>query len=367
MATTKIKDVAEFLETLAPRSLQESYDNCGLLTGNPEWEVSGVLVTLDCLENIVDEAIRLKTNLIVAHHPIIFRGQKKLTGETYVERTVIKAIKNDIAIYAVHTNLDNVLQGVNKKIAERIGLVGLSILDPKRDTLMKLVTFIPTLHAESVIQALNEAGAGNIGQYKNCSFRITGTGTFQPSEEAHPHIGTKGKLEKVEEVRAELIFPRHLERRIMTALKKSHPYEEVAYFLSRLENQNQEAGAGIIGELSTPEEPMEFLKRLKVTMSTSCIRHSAILRSPVKKVAICGGAGSFLLPRAIDSGVDVFVSSDFKYHEFFDAEGKIMIADIGHFESEQFTKELLQEVLKQKFSNFAINFSGTVTNPISYF
>src|SRR5882762_1172887 len=255
MATTKIKDVAEFLETLAPRSLQETYDNSGLLTGNPEWDVSGVLVTLDCLENIVDEAIRLRNNLIVAHHPIIFRGQKKLTGETYVERTVIKAIKHDIAIYAVHTNLDNVLDGVNKKIAERIGLVRLSILDPKRDTLMKLVTFIPTLHAESVIQAMNEAGAGNIGQYKNCSFRITGTGTFQPSEEAHPHIGTKGKLEKVEEVRAELIFPRHLERRIMTALKKSHPYEEVAYFLSRLENQNQEAGAGIIGELSTPEEP----------------------------------------------------------------------------------------------------------------
>jgi len=366
MATTKINEVTEFLETLAPRSLQESYDNSGLLTGNPESEVTGILVTLDCLEDIVEEAIRLKNNLIVTHHPILFRGLKKLTGATYVERTVIKAIKHDIAIYAVHTNLDNVLEGVNKKIAERIGLVRLSILDPKRDTLMKLVTFIPTPHAEPVIEALNEAGAGNIGHYKNCSFRITGTGTFQPNEQARPHIGTKGKLEKVEEVRAELIFPRHLESRIMSALKKSHPYEEVAYFLSRLDNENQEAGAGLIGELSTPEEPMEFLKRLKITMNTSCIRHSAFLGSPVKKVAICGGAGSFLLPKAIASGADVFVSSDFKYHEFFDGEGKIMIADIGHFESEQFTKELLQEVLKQNFSNFAINFSETVTNPISY-
>jgi dinuclear metal center YbgI/SA1388 family protein len=366
MATTKIKEVAEFLETLAPRSLQESYDNSGLLTGNPEWEVSGVLVTLDCVENVVEEAIHLKCNLIVAHHPIIFRGQKKLTGETYVERTVIKAIKHDVAIYAVHTNLDNVLEGVNKKIAERIGLVNLRILDPRKDTLMKLVTFIPTLHAEAVIQALNEAGAGNIGHYKNCSFRITGTGTFQPTDQAHPHIGTKGQLETVEEVRAELIFPHHLERRIIRALKLSHPYEEVAYFLNRLENENQEAGAGVIGELSAPEEPMEFLKRLKVSMNTSCIRHSALLGSPIKKVAVCGGSGSFLLSKAIAGGADVFVSSDFKYHEFFDAEGKIMIADIGHFESEQFTKELLQEVLKEKFSNFAINFSGTVTNPISY-
>ena len=366
MATTKIKEVTDFLETLAPRSLQETYDNSGLLTGNQEWDVSGILVTLDCLENVVEEAIRLKTNLIVAHHPILFRGQKKFTGETYVERTVIKAIKNDIAIYAVHTNLDNVLEGVNKKIADRIGLVKLRILDPKKDTLMKLVTFIPTLDAEPVIQALNEAGAGNIGHYKNCSFRVTGTGTFQPGEQAHPHIGTKGQLEKVEEVRVELIFPSHLEKRIISALKKIHPYEEVAYFLSRLENENQEAGAGVIGELSAPEEPMEFLKRLKATMNTSCIRHSAILSSPIKKVALCGGSGSFLLPKAIASGADVFVSSDFKYHEFFDAESKIMIADIGHFESEQFTKELLQEVLTQKFSNFAINFSGTVTNPISY-
>ncbi len=366
MATTKIKEVTEFLETLAPPSLQESYDNIGLLTGNPEWEVSGVLVTLDCLENVVEEAIRLKNNLIVAHHPILFRGQKKLTGETYVERAVIKAIKNDIALYAVHTNLDNVLDGVNKKIGERIGLVGLSILDPRKDTLMKLVTFIPTLHAESVIRALNEAGAGNIGHYKNCSFQITGTGTFQPTDQAHPRIGTKGKLEKVEEVRAELIFPRHLESRIRSVLKKSHPYEEVAYYVSRIENENQEAGAGVIGELSSPEEPIAFFKRLKATMNTSCIRHSALLRSPVRKVAVCGGSGSFLLPKAIASGADVFVSSDFKYHEFFDAEGKIMIADIGHFESEQFTKELLQEVLRKKFSNFAINFSETVTNPISY-
>ena len=366
MATTKIRQVTEFLETVAPRAYQESYDNSGLLTGSPEWEVSGVLVTLDCLEAVVDEAIRLKNNLIVAHHPILFRGQKKLTGETYVERTLIKAIKNDIAIYAIHTNLDNVPDGVNRKIAERIGLARLKILDPRKDTLLKLVTFIPTTHAGPVIQALNDAGAGNIGRYKNCSFQVIGTGSFQPGEGALPFSGTKGELEKVEEVRVELIFPSHLERTVMNALIKSHPYEEVAHFITRLENENQDVGAGLVGELSQSEEPMAFLQRLKVAMNTSCIRHSALPSSPIKKVAVCGGSGSFLLPRAITAGADVFVTSDFKYHEFFDAEGKIMIADIGHFESEQFTKELLQEVLREKFSNFAINFSGTVTNPISY-
>ncbi len=366
MATTKIKEVTAHLESFAPRSLQEDYDNSGLLTGNPEWEVSGVLVTVDCLDSVVDEAIRLKSNLIVAHHPIIFRGQKKLTGQNYVERTVINAIKNDIAIYAIHTNLDNVLEGVNKKFAQQIGLTNLTVLDPRRDTLAKLVTFIPAEAAELVIQALHDAGAGNIGNYQNCSFRTMGTGTFQPNDTSNPHIGSKGKLEKVEEVRAELIFPSYREPEIVKVLKESHPYEEVAYYITRLENPNQEVGAGVMGELEVPMEPLEFLRRLKKSMNTSCIRHTALPRNLIKKVAVCGGAGSFLLSKAITSGADAFVSADFKYHEFFDADGKILIADIGHYESEQFTKELLQEVLKGKFPNFAINFSKTVTNPISY-
>ncbi len=366
MATTKIKDVSAFLESLAPLSLQESYDNSGLLTGNPEWNVSGIVVTLDCLENIIDEAIRMKANLIVAHHPVIFRGLKKLTGQTYIERTVIKAIKNDIAIYAIHTNLDNVLEGVNHKIADRIGLTRLKMLAPRRDTLMKLVTFIPSPHADAVIQALHEAGAGNIGHYSKCSFRITGKGTFQADEQSNPQTGKRGQFEEVEEVRAELIFQGHLERKVVQALKKAHPYEEVAYYLTQLENENQEAGAGMIGDLADPMEPTAFLKRLKTSMNCSCIRHTAISHSPIKKVALCGGAGSFLLHEAIALGADAFVSADFKYHEFFDADGQILLADIGHYESEQFTKELLQEVLREKFSNFAINFSETVTNPISY-
>jgi dinuclear metal center YbgI/SA1388 family protein len=363
---TKIKDVTTYLESLAPRSFQESYDNSGLLTGDSNADILGVLVTLDCTEAIVDEAINQQCNLIVAHHPILFKGIKKLTGQNYVERTIIKAIKNDIAIYAIHTNLDNVHLGVNKKIGEMLGLKNLKVLAPKKDTLSKLVTFIPPENAEVVIQALHQAGAGNIGQYKNCSFRIEGQGTFTPKEGSSPYIGQPNEFKKMEEIRTEVIFPNHLESNIMSALRQSHPYEEVAYYISRLENENQEVGAGMIGELESALEPMVFLERLKATMRADCVRYTRPVMKKVKKIAICGGSGSFLLPKAIAANADVYVSADFKYHEFFDSEGKIMIADIGHYESEQFTKELLEEVIREKFNTFAIIFSKTITNPISY-
>ena len=366
MATPTIKDVTDHLEALAPRYYQEEYDNSGLLTGDTNEIVRGILVTLDCTEEVLDEAVKQKCNLIIAHHPIIFRGLKKLTGQTYVERTIIKAIKNDIAIYAIHTNLDHVHTGVNRKIAERIGLKKLRILQPKKNTLMKLVTFIPKEKASEVISALHKAGAGNIGNYKNCSFQVVGEGTFMGIGDAQPRIGQANQQEHVPEVRAEMIFPKHLSNSIIAALKQSHPYEEVAYYITSLENENQEVGAGVIGELEHEMEPIEFLRRLKKTMDTSCIRHTAPLKN-IKSVAVCGGAGSFLLPSAISQRADVLVSSDFKYHEFFDADKKIMIADIGHYESEQFTKDLLIEVLKEKFTNFAIIFSKTATNPLSYF
>jgi len=367
MATVTIKDVTSYLENLAPRSLQEDYDNSGLITGDVNDPVNGVLVTLDCTEHVVDEAITKKCNLIVAHHPIVFKGLKSLTGKTYVERVIIKAIKSGIAIYAIHTNLDHVIGGVNKKIADKIGLQNLSILLPKKNTLSKLVTFIPKENAEKVIADLHEAGAGNIGNYKNCSFRLVGEGTYMPTGEAKPFHGEVDRLETTNEVRVEVILPSHREDQVLSALRKNHPYEEVAYYLSRLENTNQEVGAGIIGELPVAQDPLHFLNELKNRMNVSVVRHTDIPENKVvKKVAICGGAGSFLLGTAIAKGADVFVSSDFKYHEFFDADGKILIADIGHFESEQFTKELLYEFLTEKFHTFAIIFSETVTNPISY-
>jgi dinuclear metal center YbgI/SA1388 family protein len=366
MADLLIRNVTDVLETWAPKSFQESYDNCGLLTGNLNDRVSGILVTLDCTEEVVDEAIALKFNLIVAHHPIIFKGLKKLTGANYIERTIIKAIKNDIAIYAIHTNLDNVISGVNRKICEKIGLKNPRILVPKTDTLSKLVAFVPKANTDAVLEALHKAGAGQIGNYKNCSFKVEGTGSFQPDEHANPAIGKAGKQESVTEYRVEVIFPKHLESLMISTLRKAHPYEEVAYYLTNLVNENQEVGSGMIGELAEPEEPKEFLLRLKKRMDLQVVRHTRLLDEPVKKVAVCGGSGSFLLPQAIRAGAQVYISADFKYHEFFDAENRITVADIGHYESEVYTKELLQEVLRKKFPTFAINFSTSVTNPISY-
>ncbi len=361
-----IHDVTTFLATIAPPAYQESYDNAGLIVGDPSWKVKGVLVTLDCTEAVVDEAIADGANLIVAHHPILFRGIKKLTGSNYVERTLIKAIRNDIAIYAIHTNLDNVLDGVNRKIADKIGLVDTRILQPKTDTLSKLVTFVPHENTEAVLQALHDAGAGQIGNYKNCSFRVAGTGAFMPGEGANPHIGAQHRPELVDETRIEVIFPTWQTREVVNALRTVHPYEEVAYYVTALANENQEVGSGLIGELADPMEPMAFLQRLKVSMDLSTIRHTKVPERKIKKIAVCGGSGSFLLPRAIQAGAEVFISADFKYHEFFDADDHIVIADIGHYESEVHTKELLKEILTKKFHTFASNFSKTVTNPISY-
>lgn len=361
-----IRQVATFLDSIAPAVYQEAYDNTGLLTGDPNMPVTGVLTSLDCVESVVEEAVTRGANLIVAHHPIIFRGLKRLTGANYVERTIIKAIRHNIAIFAIHTNLDNVFNGVNRRICEKIGLRNLRILQPSFNSLAKLVSFVPKEYTSVVLDALHGAGAGQIGNYKNCSFQIDGTGTFTPDEAANPFIGKSGKQEWASETRIEVILPVHRQRDIIQALRTAHPYEEVAYYLSPLVNENQEVGAGMIGELPDGMEPMSFLKSLKERMDLKLVRHTTPVRNEVKKVAVCGGAGSFLLKSAISAGADVYVSADFKYHEFFDADNRILIADIGHYESEVYTKELLKDVLIKKFPTFAINFSETVTNPISY-
>ena len=366
--TTKstIADVTRFLNEFAPIAYQESYDNAGLITGNPHWEVKGALLTLDCTEAVVDEAIGSGCNLIVAHHPILFKPIKKITGSNYVERTIIKAIKHDIAIYASHTNLDHVRHGVNKMIGEKLGLTNLKILLPKKETLLKLVTFSPRSHTDKILEAIHKVGAGQIGEYKNCSFTVAGTGTFTPTDLAKPFVGQANEPEKVEEDRVEVILPRHLERPVIQALKESHPYEEVAYYLSEVINGNQEVGAGMVGDLPVEMDSLEFLTKVKSTMKTGCVRHTALCHPKIRRVAICGGAGSFLIAAAKQAGAQVLVSSDFKYHEFFDAENQIILADIGHYESEQFTKDLLRNVLHQNFVTFASIFSNTITNPITY-
>jgi len=362
----RIKDITNYLELLAPLSYQESYDNSGLLVGNPSEEIKGISITLDITEEVIDEAIANGDNLIIAHHPLIFKGLKSLTGKHWVERCVIKALKNDIAIYAIHTNLDNVHTGVNRRIADKFGLQQLKILSPKKDTLTKLVTFVPEPDTDEVLNALYSAGAGEVGNYDHCSFQVSGVGTFRPGDDANPHIGELNKNETVNEKRIEVIFPNYKTNRVLSALQKSHPYEEVAYYLTSLVNSHQEVGSGMVGELPKVMPANEFLLWLKETMHTNCIRHTALCNTTVKKIAVCGGAGSFLLGRAKAEGADVFITGDFKYHDFFEADNKIIIADIGHFESEQFTKDLLYDILSEKFANIAVRLSEVLTNPINY-
>ena len=310
--------------------------------------------------------IQENANLIISHHPIIFKGLKKITGNNYIERTIIKAIKNDIAIYAIHTNLDNVLNGVNKMLCEKLNLINCKILRPEKDQLRKIVTFVPEKDAESVRTSLFKAGTGHIGNYENCSFNIQGQGTFKAGENTNPYIGLKGKIHLENEIRIETIYPKYLEGKILNALFTAHPYEEVAYDIYPLENKFNKVGAGMIGELKESQNESLFLDSIKQNLNCKILRHTDKLNKPIKKVALCGGAGSFLLKDAIKQKADIFISSDFKYHDFFDAENKIIIVDAGHYETEQYTKELIFDTLKEKFNTFACFLSEVNTNPINY-
>ena len=362
----KIKEITQFLEKIAPLNYQESYDNSGLILGNKENEVTSALVCLDSTEEVVDEAIENGCNLIIAHHPIIFSGIMKLTEKNHVERALVKAIKNDIAIYAIHTNLDNVIGGVNSKIADLLDLQNQEILSPKRDLLRKLVVHVPKKYAEELKESLFNVGAGKIGNYKNCSFQTYGEGSFLPLDKSIPTIGEIGVQERVEEVKIELVFPKEIETTLLNELKKTHPYEEVSYQIYILENVFQDVGSGVVGELDNEISTIEFLNKLKSVMKTDCIRHTKIVKDTIKRVAICGGSGSFLLNKAKLLKSDIFISSDFKYHEFFNADNDIVIADIGHYESEQFTKDLIYDLLINNFSKFAVLLSKVNTNPINY-
>lgn len=363
----KISEIIAHLEEWAPPSLQESYDNSGLIVGSPLTDVTGVLVALDCTEAIVEEAIAKGCNLVVAHHPIVFSGLKKFTGKNYVERTVIAAIKNNIAIYAIHTNLDNVHTGVNAKIAAQLGLKNTRVLAPKGGLLKKFVTFCPAESADKIREALWAAGAGHIGNYDKVSYNLDGHGTYRGNENSNPVIGEKGKFMREPEERIEMIYPSHIEGKLLAALRASHPYEEVAYDLYPMANSWQQVGAGMVGELAVPLSQDEFLGLVKNMLKAPVIRFTPIPGKQVLKVAVCGGSGSFLLKDAISAGADAFVTADFKYHQFFDGEGRILIADIGHFESEQFTIDLLVDRLKGIILTFAVLKTEIVTNPINYY
>lgn len=362
-----IASIIKCLERIAPLSLQEDYDNAGLLLGDNGMACSGVLVSLDVTEEVIEEAIQKKCNLVVAHHPIIFRGLKKINGKNYIEKTIIKAIKNDVAIYAIHTNLDNVIDGVNAKMAEVLGLLNCKILVPKKGLLQKLIVYVPLEDKDKMMQALFDAGAGEIGQYSECSFAAEGVGTFKPGDSANPYNGEKGKRYSGEEYKLEVIFPKWLQSRVLSAMRSAHHYEEIAFDLIDLSNELQLVGSGLIGELANPISETDYLKLISNKFNVKGIRHTALLGKPIKKVALCGGSGSFLTGAAISAGADIYITSDIKYHEFFDADKRILLTDIGHFESEQYTIELLADVLRQNFPNFAVLKTGIRTNPVHTF
>lgn len=361
----KIETIISQLESWAPPHLQESYDNSGLIVGNSQIEITSVIICLDSTEAVVDEAISIGANLIIAHHPIVFGGLKRFTGEDYVQKAIIKAIKNDIAIYAIHTNLDHVINGVNAEFAGRLGLKNKRILLEKPNQLISLVTYVPKSYAQQVRNALFEVGAGAIGNYDNCSFNSQGIGTYRAREGATPFLGNIGENHSELEERIEIVSFKWLEKSLLKALEASHPYEEVAYQLTALNNTTSQFGAGIIGELEEAIPFEEFLVKVK-TIFGGMVRYTQSSKREVKKIALCGGSGSFLLKNAIQQQADVFLSADFKYHQFFDSNDKISIVDIGHFESEQFTMNLILGFLMEKNTNFAARLTSIQTNPIQY-
>jgi len=361
-----LADLMRVLEQAAPLAYQESYDNAGLQCGDPQMEVKGVLVALDCTPTVVDEAIARGCNVVVAHHPLIFKPLKRLTGANEVEQTLLKAIRHDVALYAAHTNLDNVRHGVNRKLAEKLGLQRLRILDPKSGTLGKLITYVPPTHTEAVLQALYAAGAGQVGDYSACSFRTDGVGTYTPGAGTNPFQGAPGEAEETQEQRVEVLLPLHLQGAALRALRQAHPYEELAYELIKLENVHQDVGSGMVGELPEPLAPAAFRARLRAVLGVPVVKYTEF-EQPIKTVALCGGAGSFLTGKARAAGAQAYVTGDLKYHEYFAAEGRLMLCDVGHYESEQFTSEIFQDLLNSAFTRkFAVLIAETLTNPVRY-
>lgn len=362
----KLKELCSYLDSAIPLSFQEDYDNSGLQAGDPEKEINSAMVAVDITGQVIDEALKEGCDVIISHHPVIFYGLKRLAGITPAEKILVKAIRNELAIYSAHTNLDVVVNGVSRKMAHKLGLVDVKVLKPLKNKLLKLVTYVPESHLEQVREALFSSGAGVIGNYDSCSFGVTGTGTFRGGEHTNPFSGEKGIVNFEKEVRFETILYNYLKNRVVDALLQAHPYEEVAYDIYPLQNDNIKEGMGCTGILPAEMEEKEFLQLVAKVFSSEGIRYSAMTGKTISKVALCGGSGSSLIKDAVLSGADAFVTADIKYHSFFEPDGRILLADVGHYESEKFSREILYDLIIKKFPTFAVRFSEVNTNPINY-
>lgn len=360
-----IKEIIDAIEEFAPLSLQEDYDNAGLVCGDPTQEVSSILICIDITEEVVDEAILGGQNLILSHHPLFIQSLKNIRPDSYVKRCLIKAIKHDICMYAAHTNMDSVTNGVSGKMADKLELINREVLKPT-GKLYNLSFYTPRSYAEKVRNAVLDTGAGFIGNYSRCSFSHSGTGSFRAEEHARPFVGEIGQEHLEEEIKTEITVPAHLLNKSTKALLQTHPYEEPVWNIIPLNNADPRVGFGIVGELEEEVDTYELLQHIKNIFHCNLIRHTAVHKSRIKKIAVCGGSGAFLTAAAIAAQADLYVSGDFKYHDFFLAENRIIMADIGHYESEQYTKEIFYELVTKKISKFAVQFSKTYTNPINY-
>ena len=350
----------------APLPLQDGFDNAGLQIGLTEAEVAGVLLCLDVTEAVVDEAVALGCNLIVSHHPLIFSPLKRITGSNYIERCVIKALANGIAIYSAHTNIDNAPGGVNYRIAEKLGLQNVRILVPKEDALLKLAVYVPVSAADAVRCALFAAGCGNIGNYDSCSYNVDGYGTFKANEGCNPFCGNVGELHREQEVRIETVLPAYLKNKVVAALIKAHPYEEPAFDIYQLKNAWDSVGSGVIGELPAECDEAEFLQGVKEKFNVGSVRHTPLLGKSVKRVALCGGAGGSFAGAAMAAGADVYITGEARYHDLFNYAGKMLVAVIGHYESEQYTMDIFKEIIEKACPGVKVMKTVVNTNPVNY-
>lgn len=362
----RISQIIEALEDFAPLPLQEDFDNAGLQVGFAGDHLRGILVCLDVTEEIINEALDLDCNLIITHHPLIFKPIKKLTGKTYIERCVMAACRHNIAVYSAHTNLDNAYQGVNFKLAEKIGLQNVRVLKPKEDALLKLVTFVPVDHADSIRNVLFNADAGHTGDYDSCSFNVEGEGTFRALEYTNPFVGKRGELHRESEIRIETVIPAYRKSSVLRMLLAAHPYEEPVFDFYPLANTWNRAGSGVVGELPIEEDEESFLQRIKAIFQLKSIQHSPFTGRMIRDVALCGGSGAFLIKDAIAYGADVFLTGEAKYNDYYDVEDHILLGVLGHYETEVCTKEIFYDVITKKIPNFAIHFTSVNTNPVNY-